>query len=127
MVGPISSGVRKRALRSEVKVVRMASKKFEGWRIKFVDHSCGCIKFHPKIDSIFHEHVTVEIKIPQTHQGRHIGRFALGKALKASRHLLFIAHLRKTNIASQKVLQAVGFKKIEAPGASLCMSFRKES
>jgi|SRR6185437_14293390 len=111
---------------SQVSVEKMASKKFEGWRIKLEGTVCGHVKFIPRVDEIFKRHVTVDIQIPKPQQGRHIGRYALQKAVVASGCSLFVAHLRKSNIASKKVLLAAGFKEVVFPlGNQLCMSFKK--
>ncbi len=111
---------------NRVTLQKMASKKFEGWRIKLDQASCGFVKFSPKIDDVFQKHATVDFSIPVPQRGRHIGRFALQKAIAASTFLVFVAHLRKGNIASQKALKVIGFSETTCPGSKqLCMVFRK--
>ena len=113
-------------LESSVVVEKMASKKFEGWKIKLDGEPCGSIKFEPKVDKTFGKHVTFYFKVPKPKRGRHVGRFALAKAIDASKYNLFVGHLRKSNIASKKALSSVGFKEFKNPkGNQLCMVFRK--
>lgn len=111
---------------SQVSVEKMAAKSFEGWRIKVKNSRCGFIKFIPNFDNFFKEHVNVDIHIPKAHQGRHIGRYALKQAIQNSAYTQFVAHLRKGNLASKKILDAVGFKVITYPDRrQLYMIFRK--
>lgn len=114
-----------KALKKDVRIQKMASKTFEGWRIFYQESSCGHVKFYPKEDAYFKKHASVDFKVTQPRRGRHIGRFALQKAICASKYEKFAAHLRKTNIASQKALQAVGFKKVDYPGNQLCLFYKK--
>jgi hypothetical protein len=105
---------------------KMASNKFEGWRILLNDAPCGFIKFIPKVDDLFKQHVTINMSVRKAEQGKHIGRIALKKAIESSQHLLFVAHLRKSNIPSFKVLCAVGFQTVLYPNSrQLCMIFKK--
>lgn len=115
-------------LEKDVTVQKMASKKFEGWRIKLDGESCGFVKFYPKVDEVFKNHVTVDFCVPKPQRGRHIGRFALKKAIDSSAYPLFVSHLRKSNLASQRALVAVGFIQHKYPDNNqLCMVFRKIS
>jgi len=112
--------------KEDVTIQKMASKKFEGWRIKFNGKSCGFVKFYPKIDEVFQSHVTVFFSIPKPHRGKHIGRFGLAKAVASSAYSIFVGHLRKNNAASKKALEAAGFKNFKYPkGNQLCMVYRK--
>jgi len=113
-------------LESSVSVEKMAAKKFEGWKVRLDGGACGFVKFYPKIDKVFKRHVTVDFMIPKPKRGKHIGRFALTKAIDSSAYLLFVANLRKSNAASKKALTAVGFEQYDYPeGNQLCMVFRK--
>ncbi len=120
--------LRRPLLESQITIEKMTSKKFEGWRIKLDSKSCGWIKFFPNFDNYFKDHATIDFAVPQPQRGRHIGRFALKKALDASIYLTFVAYLRKGNFASKKVLSAVGFQETSLPKLKqLCMFFKKES
>jgi hypothetical protein len=113
-------------LESSVSVEKMAAKEFEGWKIRLDGSPCGFVKFYPKVDKIFKKHVTVDFMIPKPKRGKHIGRFALNKAIDSSAYSLFVANLRKSNTASKKALTAVGFSEYKYPGnKQLCMIFRK--
>ena len=113
-------------LESSVSVEKMAAKKFEGWKIRLDGSPCGFVKFYPKVDKVFKKHVTVDFMIPKPKRGKHIGRFALTKAIGSSVYLLFVANLRKSNTASKRALTAVGFSEYNYPGSNqLCMIFRK--
>lgn len=104
----------------------MAVTRFEGWKILFNDTSCGFVKFYPKKDSFFSSHATVDVKVTKRYHGRHIGRIALQKAILASDFSLFVAHLSKVNVASKKVLLAVGFKEAEGyVTRQACMTYKK--
>lgn len=109
----------------QVTVKKMTSKQFEGWKVLLDDEACGFVKFHPKVDEIFKKHVTVDFAIPKAKRGMHIGRFALRKAIIASIHQLFVAHLRKSNLPSKKALEAVGFEEAKDDSKQLCMIYRK--
>ena len=110
----------------DVAVEKMAAKQFEGWKITLNGSPCGFVKFYPKVDEVFKKHVTVDFMIPKPKRGKHIGRFALTKAIGSSAYSLFVANLRKSNIASKKSLTAVGFSEYKYPGGKqLCMIFRK--
>lgn len=95
----------------------MASKEFEGWKIKLASTSCGSIKFHRREDEVYKKHATVDINISRSHQGRHIGRFALKQAVEKSKNSFFVAFLKKSNIPSKKVFTAVSFKEFAYPEA----------
>ncbi len=111
---------------ARVEIQKMRSQKFEGWRIRLDRASCGFVKFFPKTDHTFQEHVTVDFKISISQRGRHIGRIALRKAIAASTAAIFVAHVSKKNIASRKALEAVGFLKVTYPESrQLCMVFQK--
>ncbi len=100
----------------------MKSNLFEGWKIQCDSNTAGYVKFNPKVDGIFKSHVTVDIKIPKQLRGRNIGRIALRKAMKASSYSTFVAHLRKSNTPSKRMLAAVGFQVFNHPKSSqLCM------
>ena len=112
--------------KSDVKVEKMVTKDYEGWKIIVNGTSSGFVKFKPKIDGIFKKYVTVDFLIPKAKRGKHIGRIALAKAIKSSIHSIFVAHLRKSNIASKKALISVGFVQHDYPGnKQLCMVFKK--
>lgn len=116
----------KPSLEDKISIKKMASKKFDGWKVIFENKPCGFVKFFPKFDKVFNEHVTVYFHIPIPQRGKHIGRSALKLAIESSVHKLFVAHLSKKNIASRKALQAVGFIEEKYPGIKqLCMVFRK--
>ena len=111
---------------SDVNVEKMASKQFEGWKINLGSTSCGFIKFNPREDEVFKKHVTVDINISKSYQGRSIGPFALKQAIEKSSNSCFVAFLKKSNIPSKKVLTAVSFKEFAYPGSrQLCMFLRK--
>ena len=110
----------------QVAVKKMSSKLFEGWRILLDNKACGYVKFFPKYDPIFHQHVTVDFAIPKPKRGLHIGRFGLKKAIDASVHHLFVAYLRKSNLASKKVLFSVGFSETKNTSNQMCMTYTKK-
>lgn len=115
-------------IESQIQIKKMCSKSHEGWRILLNNKSCGYVKFHPKIDDIFHQHVTVDFAIPKPKRGLHIGRFGLKLAIASSIHEIFVAHLRKGNFASKKALTAVGFLATKYPGSNqLCMTYKKKA
>jgi len=112
---------------SQVRLEKMTSKEFEGWRIRFENRPAGFVKFRPQHDEIFKNHATVDFAVPRPLRGRHIGRIALQKAVRASKQRVLVAHLRKSNIASMRSLAAVGFKPVEYPGQrQACMILRKK-
>ena len=109
-----------------ISIQKMASNEYEGWRITLNEKICGHVKFHPKSDEVFKEHVTVDFKVSKKQQGKHIGRIALKQAIIASVHTVFVAHLKKSNIASNKALTAVGFTEHKYPeGNQQCMAYTK--
>jgi hypothetical protein len=110
----------------QVQLKKMTSKQFEGWKVLLDDSSCGYIKFFPKNDEFFHEHVTVDFAIPKAKRGLHIGRIALQKAVIASAHTVFVAYLRKSNQASKKALTAVGFIDTKGYSKQLCLVYQKK-
>lgn len=111
---------------SRVIVQKMKAKDFEGWKIEVDGNACGFVKFHPKLDQVFKSHVSVDFQVPKPKQGKHIGRIALQQAIESSAYSIFVAHLRKSNIASKKALEAVGFQECENPESKqLTMIFRK--
>lgn len=111
---------------STVALQKMASKKFEGWKISCNNKTCGSVKFKPAEDQTWKKHATVDIKIRKQMQGLHIGRTALKMALAHSLENVFVANLRKSNVASKKMLEAVGFRVFDSSNSrQLCMFFIK--
>jgi len=111
---------------TSVSVAKMASKKFEGWKIQYQGQAAGFVKFYPKHDKVFKSHVTVDFLVPKPKRGKGIGRTALKKAIESSSHSFFVANLRKSNTASKKALSAVGFTPYKDPrNKQLCMVFKK--
>ena len=107
-----------------ISLEKMSSTKFEGWKIKLDSLACGKVKFNPNVNEVFKDHVTVDISISKAMRGRHIARIALKIAIEASTAHFFVAHLRKSNIASKKMLTSVGFQEA-AFGKQLCMILKK--
>lgn len=102
----------------------------EGWRIKLMrDKTAGFIRFFERSNPIHGpgKYGFLDFKVNKNMQGKHIGRFALEKAIAQSEFKFFVAELRKSNIASKKALEAVGF--VEFKHSSIkqcCMRYQKE-
>ncbi|WP_194847133.1 hypothetical protein [Candidatus Neptunochlamydia vexilliferae] len=117
----------KYVLPEDVSITKMASKKFEGWKILYDGKSAGYVKFYFKEDDVFQKHVTIDFKVPIPLRGRHIGRIALAKAIDKSTYTIFVAHLRGSNVASKRSLESIGFVLFDYPGSrQLCLLYKKE-
>lgn len=94
----------------QVSLQKMRSTRFEGWRIRFEDCSCGVVKLTPSTSKVFADYASVDFSVSQKYRGRHIGRYALKKAIEKSKYQKFVAHLRKSNVASKTALCSIGFQ-----------------
>lgn len=92
-----------------ISVEKMASSRFEGWKIFSKSTRCGSVKFSPIKSGDFAGYVNVDIQVNKPKRGLHIGRVALKKSIHASRYDRFFARLRKNNKACYKILAQNGF------------------
>jgi RimJ/RimL family protein N-acetyltransferase len=71
-------------------------------------------------------HASIQIHVNQAQRGRGIGRIAYREACEQSGHDRIIAHMRKSNVASQRAAAAAGFEVVEDPAiAQLAMAWRR--
>lgn len=84
----------------------------ESWRIEVDGEKAGVV-FINLIDELpIGEHASIQIFLNKKSQGKQIGRIAYRLAAEDSKYDTIYAHMRKSNIASQRAAEKAGFTKI---------------
>jgi RimJ/RimL family protein N-acetyltransferase len=63
----------------------------------------------------FAQHASIQIHINQMHRGRGVGKIAYRLACEQSGHDTVVAHMRKSNVPSQRAAAAAGFVLVDDP------------
>jgi hypothetical protein len=85
------------------------------WHIHAGEARAGYIYINIIDEPPFGKHPSIQIHINQSQRGRGIGRIAYRAACEASGHHMVIAHMRKSNVASQRAAGAAGFEIVDDP------------
>lgn len=97
------------------------------WHIYAGEIRAGYVYINLIDEAPFGKHASIQIHINQAQRGRGIGRIAYLTACNESSHNLIVAHMRKSNVASQRAAAAAGFEIVEDPTiAQLAMAWRRE-
>lgn len=96
------------------------------WHIYAGEARAGYVYINVIDEAPFGKHASIQIHINQAQRGRGIGRLAYRAASEQSGHDRIIAHMRKSNVASQRAAAAAGFEVVEDPAiAQLAMAWRR--
>lgn len=96
------------------------------WRIRLNGISAGKVFINWINEAPYGEHASIQIFLNKAHQGRGIGPVAYRQACELSGYEVVYAHMRKSNIASQKAAVRAGFKLDTTPQQQLTMVWRKQ-
>lgn len=88
------------------------------WHIYLGEKRAGYVYINVIDEPPFGKHASIQIHINQGFRGRGIGRVAYRLACEQSHHDVVIAHMRKSNVASQRAAAAAGFKFVNEPAIS---------
>lgn len=80
------------------------------WHIHLNEQRAGYVYINVINEAPFGQHPSLQIKVNEQYQGRHIGRVAYRLACELSEHDEVIIHMRKSNIASRRAAEAAGFQ-----------------
>ena len=84
----------------------------ESWRIEANGERAGVVFINLINELPIGEHASIQIFLNKKSQGKQIGRIAYRLATEASKYDTIYAHMRKSNIASQRAAEKAGFTKI---------------
>lgn len=91
---------------------RGGNKGGESWRIEANGERAGVVFINLINELPIGEHASIQIFLNKKSQGKQIGRIAYKLAAEASKYDIIYAHMRKSNIASQRAAEKAGFTKI---------------
>lgn len=83
------------------------------WHILLDDVRVGNVFINMIEHEILGKHPSIQIHINQNQRGRGIGKTAYRLACEQSSYDKVFAHMRKSNVASQKAAESAGFVKVE--------------
>jgi predicted acetyltransferase len=105
-----------------------AKPKEKYWHIHAGKLRAGHIAIKESHSDELGDHYSVDIHINQRMRGKGIGKAAYKQASIKSGYPVIYAHMRKSNVASQKAAEAAGYKVIEVPGDNqLTMKWEAEA
>jgi hypothetical protein len=85
------------------------------WHIYAGDIRAGHVYINVIDEEPFGNHASIQIQVNKNLHGRGIGKVAYQMACEQSSHDVVVAHMRKSNIASQKAAGAAGFVVVNDP------------
>lgn len=88
------------------------------WHIYVGETRAGHIFINVINEEPFGEHASIQIQVNKSLHGRGIGKVAYRLACEQSKHDIIIAHMRKSNVPSQKAAEAAGFVVVDDPAIS---------
>jgi L-amino acid N-acyltransferase YncA len=98
----------------------------ESWKIEVNNKRVGIVFINLIDEPPIGKHASIQIYLNKQNQGKHIGIEALKKACQLSKYKTIYGHVRKSNIASVKMNEKVGFKDVSPPGyKQLIFRFKK--
>lgn len=98
------------------------------WRIEVDGKRAGVVFINWIDEAPVGEHASIQIYLNEVSQGRQIGPVAYRQACKASNYDVIYAHMRKSNVASRRAAEKVGFKEDNRLGHSqLLMVWQRDS
>lgn len=96
-------------LNVQLKQSTKAKPKEKYWHIYAGKLRAGHIAIKESHSEDLGDHYSVDIHINQRHRGKGIGRAAYKQASVKSGYPAIYAHMRKSNVASQKAAEAAGY------------------
>ncbi len=116
---PNNNKIKNKTMPDMVKLIRVkgtsgrgGDKGGESWRIEANGERVGVVFINLINESPIGEHASIQIFLNKKSQGQQIGRVAYRLAAESSKYDTIYAHMRKSNIASQRAAEEAGFTKI---------------
>ena len=98
------------------------------WHVYTGNTRAGHVYINVIDEEPFGKHASIQIQVNKSLQGRGVGKVAYRMACEQSRHDIVFAHMRKSNIASQKAAAAAGFVVVNDPAVSqLAMRWNRQA